>query len=281
MVLMIVANILNFLLDWVLVLGVFGWPGLGVIGAAWATWMSRLVLMIGSWALVRQSLQSRNESLSFHKIRLDKKVQWDLARLGLPSAGHMLLEVGAFGGSTLIAARFGSVAIAAHQITLQIASLTFMVPLGISQAGAVWVGNSIGAKVWSRARAFAFRTVNTAAVFMSISGVTMWFFGEYWLRLFTNSQPVIQMGLPLLRLAALFQLWDGIQISTSGVLRGMQDTRSSMIANAIGHWVIGLPLGAYLAFYKGYEVRGLWMGLSFGLFLVAVGLYIRLRLKFL
>lgn len=260
------ANVINALVNWLLVFGHGGFPALGVEGAAWATCVSRVylvaVLAVAVWRVNPSTTRSRLEAARFRR----------LFRLGWPAAVQMLLEFGVFGAATVLAGRLEPRQLAAHQIVLNLASLTFMVPLGVSAAGAVRVGHAVGAGDLAGARRAGWAALGIGALFMGAAALTFVTVPRLILGRFTQDVDVIETGVLLLLVAAVFQLFDGLQGVATGVLRGLGDTRTPMLANLAGHWLVGLPVGYTLCFWWGWGVVGLWIGLSIGLILVGIAL---------
>jgi len=263
MAVIIVSNIVNVIGNWVLINGKFGMPALGVVGSAWSTVISR-AFMAASLFLVIRGTHASTFAPRWHK-SVTKPDMVRLIRLGFPAAAQITLEVGIFSLSGMLVGRMPPVSLAAHQIVLNISSLTFMLPLGIASAAAVRVGHAVGARRilaasragWSAIFLAVGIMVALAITFVTIPGTLMDFF--------TRDARIIRAGVSLLSIAAVFQICDGLQAVTTGALRGLGDTRTPAISNLIAHWVIGLPIGVYLAFPGGLEVRGIWIGLSMGL----------------
>jgi MATE family multidrug resistance protein len=263
------ANAVNVLFNWLLIYGNAGFPALGVAGSAWSTVLARVYLA----GFLFVSLRRREthfpsglwtwEGPDWVRIRL-------LFRLGLPAAGHIFLEVAGFAATTALAGSFPAIVLAAHEITLNHASLTYMVPLGISSAAAVRVGNAIGAGHPAQARAAGAAAILTGAGFMGLSALAMFWAPEAILGFYTINRDVIAAAVPLFFWAAAFQLFDGLQSVTTGALRGRGDTHSAFVANLAGYWILGIPVGVWLCFRSGFGVAGLWMGTTLGLATVAV-----------
>jgi MATE family multidrug resistance protein len=184
----------------------------------------------------------------------------------------MVLEVGVFAAATALAGRVSSDSLAAHQIALNLAALTFMVPLGIASAAAVRVGQAIGRLDPRGAASAGWTAIAIGVGFMSSAALAFLFVPHGLIRLFTHDTAVLEIGVSLLFVAAVFQLFDGLQGVTTGVLRGLGDTRTAMLWNLAGHWIVGLPLGYLLCFRWGLGVVGLWWGLSVGLIICGVAL---------
>jgi MATE family multidrug resistance protein len=265
------ANVVNALVGWVLVFGHWGAPALGAIGTGWATCASRLYMLACLVAVVWR-LERGGGPQAPLRWRLDAPLLRRLARLGFPAAAQMLLECGVFATATVLAGSLAASALAAHQIALSAAAFTFMVPLGISAAAAVRVGHAVGRRQPQAARRAGWAALALAAAFMSGAALVFVMAPRLTLRVFTDAPDVIAIGASLLAVAAAFQLFDGLQVVATGALRGVGDTRTPMLANLAGHWVLGLPIGAALCFRIGWGVTGLWIGLCVGLIAVAVTL---------
>jgi multidrug resistance protein, MATE family len=270
------ANIINAGLNWVLIYGHWGAPAMGVNGSAWATVGARVYMALVLLIALLRTPEARLKQL-FRWEGPDSARLWKLFWLGLPSAGHIFVEIAVFAAATALAARFPPVALAAHEIVLNHASLTFMVPLGISQGASVLVGQATGAKLPREAEAAGWTGILAGAGFMALSGLLMFAIPETLIRLYTPNAAVIAAAVPLLFWAAMFQLFDGIQVTAIGALRGLGDTKTPFSAGIFGYWVLGLPVGAYLCFVSGYGVKGLWIGLSAGLAIVSAILTLRWR----
>jgi MATE family multidrug resistance protein len=188
-----------------------------------------------------------------------------LLGLGLPAASQLFVELAVFAAATALAARLAPSSLAAHQIALTCAGVTFMVPLGISSAAAVRVGQALGRRDGAAARRAGWTALALGTGFMSVAALFFLVLPEPILRLFTADPRVLAIGVALLGVAALFQLFDGIQVVATGALRGAGSTRTALVWNLIGHWVLGLPVGYYLCFLRGWGVVGLWMGWVVGL----------------
>jgi MATE family multidrug resistance protein len=197
--------------------------------------------------------------------RPDAARMWKLLKLGAPVAGQMALEVGVFATVTVLVSRLNATALAGHQIALTTVSTTFMMPLGISSAAAVRVGFALGRGDRHAAARAGWTALGLGAGLMSAAAIALLTVPEWIARLFTPDPSVIASAATILRVAAFFQLFDGLQIVVTGSLRGGGDTRTPMVCHLIGYWVIGLPLGTMLTFRFGLAAPGLWMGLSAGL----------------
>jgi MATE family multidrug resistance protein len=276
---LVTANLINAGANWTLIYGHLGFPALGVAGAAWATLVSRIymlfVLLIAVWVVDKKRTREAGEDE--HKESL-WHVDWhfDIARLrrllalGVPAASQYTAEVGVFALATALSGMLDPISSASHQIALNMAGVAFMIPLGMGSAGAVRVGHAVGAGDRARAAAAGWTAILLGTGFMVASGLAFVVMPEELIRLFSQDPNVLRVGTSLLLLAAVFQLFDGIQGVITGTLRGLGDTRTPMIVNLLAHWLVGLPIGYTLCFLLGWGVYGLWIGLSLGLIIVGV-----------
>ncbi|ADV61471.1 MATE efflux family protein [Isosphaera pallida ATCC 43644] len=286
MVVMIAANVINAALDVWLVFGGLGLPALGVAGAGWATFGSRVFMSIGLLVCIRlyhRETGPIDSALAGRPTAWMEGLVWGvlewsrvarLFRLGLPTAGQFLLEMGAFGTATLMAGTLGEMPLAAHQLAMNLSSLTFMVPLGIGAAGAVRVGHNLGAGRPGQARRAGWTAMTLGVVFMFGAAVAFLLLPRTLMSAYTSDPNLIELAAALLFLAALFQLFDGVQVIATGLMRGAGETQIPMFVNGVAHWMIGLPLGWWLAFRQGLNVTGLWIGLTLGLVVTGTALLV-------
>jgi MATE family multidrug resistance protein len=195
-----------------------------------------------------------------------------LMSLGLPAATQILMEIGAFGAAAVLAGRLSPVALAAHQIAINCASVTYMVPLGASSAAAVAVGQAIGRGEPTAARRTGYIAVGLGCAFMACAAAVFLLFPLNILRIFSTDPGILATGVSLLAIAAAFQLFDGLQTVLTGALRGVGNTSTAMWVNFAGYWLFGLPLGYFLCFHSGYGLMGLWWGLTLALILISLTL---------
>jgi MATE family multidrug resistance protein len=269
MVALISANLVNVVGNWVLIFGHWGAPALGTEGAGWATIISRVYMALFLLAYILFHTLRHKTGLLHTPLQVELARIRRLIKLGLPAATQIVLEVGVFATAAALAGKLEPAALAAHQVALNAAAFMFMVPLGISSAGAVRVGQALGRRDPLAANRSGWMALLLGAGFMACAGLTFLLFPKPIINLFTSDRAVVSLGVSLLFVAAVFQLFDGLQVVATGVLRGAGDTRTPMICNLIGHWVLGLPVGYALCFVWGWGVVGLWIGLSLGL--IAVG----------
>jgi MATE family multidrug resistance protein len=212
--------------------------------------------------------------------RQDAATLWHAARVGFPTGLHLFAEVAFFTLASFLAARLGTTSIAAHQVALSVASLTFTVAVGIGQAGSVRVGRAVGARDRLGARRAGLTAFGAAAGYMGCCGLVFILFPGAVAGLMTADPTVQAVAVPLFQAAAVFQVFDGVQAAGAGVLRGAGETRFTLLANLAGHWGLGLPAMLLFAFWMGGGVTGLWWGFVVGLAAVAAGLLWRfLRLS--
>jgi MATE family multidrug resistance protein len=273
----LVANLLNAVLNWILIYGRAGFPAMGAVGSAWASTIARLFMALMlpaiAWPLLRQTV------LPLRRAALDWGPLVRMLRLGAPIGAQHQLEYGVFGVVGLLMGSMGTTAVAGHQVALNLASITFMVPLGISIAAAVVVGHAVGrndpVSAWESAQS----ALLIAIGFMTATALCFLFLPGPLARVYTNAPEVLVIATQLIPLAGVFQVFDGIQVTSIGILRGLGDTRTPMITGILGFWLLGLPVSLVLAFGLDYGARGLWWGLVFGLVVVAIFLLARVRWK--
>jgi MATE family multidrug resistance protein len=280
MLALVTANLINAAANWTLIYGHFGVPALGVAGAAWATFISRvymlLVLAVAVWWIDRE--RTRDAGLGaggglWHvDWHLDRQRLHRLLRLGLPAASQIGAEVGVFALATAMSGMLDPISSASHQIALNMAGVAFMIPLGMGSAGAVRVGHAVGAREPARVAASGWTAIVLGTGFMVASGLAFVLMPRQLIHLFSDDPDVLRVGTSLLLLGAVFQLFDGIQGVITGTLRGLGDTRTPMITNLAAHWLLGLPVSYTLCFVLGWGVYGLWVGLSLGLIVTGITL---------
>jgi multidrug resistance protein, MATE family len=271
---LISANIVNAVGDWALIYGHLGFRAMGITGSGWSTCFAR-VYMVGVLAITLLWVEwKRRRALTKQAgaIRIDLHRVWALLKLGAPAATQILCEIGAFSAATALIAKLGAVPLSGHEIALNCAALTFMVPLGISSAAAVRVGQQLGRKNAAGARRAGWSAITLGASFMACSGLVFVSIPTFIARLFSPDPLVIRTGAKLLLVAAAFQLFDGLQTVTTGALRGAGDTKTPMLANFIAYWLIGLPAGYVLCFRFGWGALGIWFGLCGGLIIIGLAL---------
>ncbi len=275
------ANLINAFGNWVLIYGRFGMPALGVPGSAWATTAARAYMcaVLGAavwWANRHEAALTSEHHDGAPAVTCGRRSVSGrtsvrrLVELGLPAASTVMAEVGVFAVSTALAGRLEPVATASHQISMNIAAVAFMIPLGLASAGAVRVGNAVGAGNPRGAAAAGWTVIVMGVAFMLLSGTVFVLAPRTLIGFFTLDADVMALGASLLAIAAVFQLFDGLQGVVTGTLRGLGDTRTPMVTNLGAHWLVGLPIGYTLCFVAGWGAPGLWWGLSVGLIVAGV-----------
>jgi MATE family multidrug resistance protein len=267
---LITANLINAGGNLILIYGKLGVPAMGPVGSGWSTSGARIYL---SAVLVGYLLWYDRR----HRTRLLRTpIQPDLRRirrliaLGFPAAMQITLEIGVFALVTALIGRLGAVSLASHQIALNTVSFTYMVPLGVSSAAAVRVGQAIGRQDPKAAADAGGTAIFLGAAFMTCMSVLLLVVPRSIARAYTPDAAIIQSTVGLLAAGAAFQLFDGIQTVATGALRGVGDTRTPMLCHFTAYWLIGLPLGAYLCFHLRWGAVGLWAGLSLALILIGI-----------
>jgi MATE family multidrug resistance protein len=267
MIAVVVGNVANLVLV-VLLVRYLGW---GMAGAALSTTIVRWLLFGGLVWVARDALRGSRPDARI----LEPAALREMVVLAMPVAFQMCLEVWAFNTGVFVAGRLGDTAAAAHTVALNLASLSFMLPLGVSSAAATRVGNAIGAgEPWVRR---GWTAVAAGAAVMALSATVFSLFPGALGRFYNDDPEVLAMIVTVLPIAGLFQLFDGTQVVAFGVLRGRNDLRIPALFNIVGYWLVGLPLAIWLVFARGVGLAGVWIGYSVGLGIVAVLLLLRLR----
>jgi MATE family multidrug resistance protein len=273
---LITANLCNVLGNWLLIYG-HAWgsihiPALGIVGSGLATSLSRtylaLFLVAAIWHVEREHSYGLRSMLRHIETSRLKR----LALLGAPAGGQIFVEISIFGTVTFLIGTIGPLPLAGHEIALNCASFTFMVPFAISAAAAVRVGQALGREAPREAAAAGWAAILLGAACMATFSIVLAVFAHPIARSFTPDRAVIAATVPLLFVAAAFQFFDGLQITATGALRGAGNTHAGLIVQILGYWIIGLPIGCWLAFRLGYGALGLWIGLCAGLIVAGLAL---------
>ena len=273
----VLANLLNWGGNWVLIYGKLGFPALGVDGSAISTCIARVCMAAALLGFAWRYERQRGHPLFRHwaGVQLDRLKR--LVRLGAPAAGQILLEVGAWNLATFSAGYIDPVALATHAIALNYASVSYMMPLGISAAAAVSVGHAVGAGDPARARRAGWLALGLGTTAMLCAAIAFFVAPRALISLYTTDPRVLAVGPALLWIAAAFQIFDGVQTVCTGALRGLGETRVPMIANFVGYWILGLPLGFTLCFVLHWGIYGTWIGLTLALIVISLTLLARWR----
>jgi MATE family multidrug resistance protein len=264
----------NALISWSLIFGHFGLPALGLVGSGIGSTMTWLILCGALIVVISTERRFRRFRLFGHWWRFDGQRMAAMIKLGWPIGATMALEIGVFALAAYFMGWIGAPAVAAHAVALQIAALTFMVPLGLGQAATVRVGLALGRKDEAGISRAGWTAWILGVGFMGAMALVMWSFPHELVTLFLTDTPrnaaVIALAVSFLRVAAAFQLVDGAQVIGAGMLRGLHDTRWPLLFALVGYWVVGLGIGSWLAFAADWKGLGIWIGLATGLASVAV-----------
>mgnify|MGYP000353444060 FL=1 len=280
----LIANIINIILNYLLIFGKFGFPELGIVGAAYGTLVSRIIMVWYLWFLLKGKEKSKAFVTNIKFFVLDKLMLKKLINLGAPSAMQMFFEVAIFTAAIWLSGLLGKNPQAANQIALNLSSMTFMVAIGLSVAAMVRVGNQKGLKAYFELRRIAF-SLFLMGTLMAIGFALIFFvLHDYLPKIYVDfddaenlidNKEVVSIASKLLIAAAIFQISDSIQVLVLGALRGLQDVKIPTIITFISYWLVGFPISWFLGKEDAYGSFGIWLGLLAGLTTAAILLYIR------
>lgn len=280
----LIGNVINVVLNYLFIFGKFGFPELGIVGAAIGTLVSRLIIVIFLWYLLSQHYKSRAFVLNIKIFKLSKKMIKKLYSIGFPSAMQMFFEVAIFTAAIWLSGILGKNPQAANQIALNLSSMTFMVAMGLSVTAMIRVGNQKGLKRYIDLRRIAFSIFMIATLFAVVFAILFFLFSGILPKMYldindptkmVDNYEVITIASKLLLIAAVFQITDTIQVVALGALRGMQDVKIPTFITFISYWLIGFPISYYLSLYTDYKSAGIWIGLLAGLSSSGILLFIR------
>ncbi|WP_271765091.1 MATE family efflux transporter [Aquimarina algiphila] len=280
----LIANVVNIVLNYLLIFGKFGFPQMGIVGAAVGTLVSRLVMVIFLWILLRGKEKSKAYVTQIKFFVLESKMLNKIIALGFPSALQMFFEVAIFTAAIWLSGILGKNPQAANQIALNLSSMTFMVAMGLSVAAMVRVGNQKGLQQFAELRRIAISIFLLSFLIATVFALIFIIFNQMLPKIYldvkdvknlTDNTEVITIAAKLLLIAALFQISDAIQVTVLGALRGLQDVKIPTFITFIAYWVVGFPISYYLGLYTEYKSSGIWIGLLAGLTASAVLLYVR------
>ena len=275
MMIVVGSNLLNVLLNYLLIFGKYGFPELGLNGAGWATLISRVVMAMSMMLYVFYGRKFQPYHAGFALGGYTRSLISKMLHIGIPAGSQFIFEAGAFGLSAIMMGWLGTTALAAHQIAINLATISYMTTSGLGAAATIRVGNFSGQGDVQNLRSSAFTMIAMAIVLMA-AWALLFIFGRYFLpSLYIEDSAVIELTAALLIIAAFFQLSDGIQVVTAGALRGLQDVKIPSMLIFVAYWVIALPLGYGLAFPLKMGANGIWIGLFTGLTLTATAMVIR------
>lgn len=262
------ANLINAAGNWVLMYGHWGMGAMGVAGSALSTSISRTYMAAVLFAAIFWEERGTGNWLFHISWRPDYGRIRRLIQLGLPAAGQILFEGAVFAIVTTMAARLDEASLAAHGIAVNVISTTYMVPLGISSAAAVRVGQAYGRGDLRGAAVAGWTALLLSSLFMGAAGVVLAIAPGWIVRRYIEDAAVVACGAVLLRIAAVFELFDGFQVVVNGAMRGLGDTRTPMLVHLAGYWAVGLPVAYFLCFSLKWGAEGIWVGLSAALVLI-------------
>jgi MATE family multidrug resistance protein len=266
----------NIFLNWLLIYGNWGFPRLELLGAGWATLITRtLLFVVLAIVILRHNTFRRYIAVSRRQWRLRSKTLKELLHIGIPSSLQLGMESGAFAASGILIGTISAIAQAAHQIAISCASFTFMASMGLAQAGSIRVSNAYGRGDWPKISLIGRSTLVTALLYGFFCAVSFVLLRNVLPEAFNDNAEVMQMGSVLLLFAAIFQISDSTQAISAGLLRGIKDVRRPTLLIAIAYWVIGLPLGYVLAFVFHMGASGMWLGFIAGLTMASLLLIAR------
>jgi MATE family multidrug resistance protein len=274
----VLANLANVFFNWVLIFGHLGMPALGAVGSGWATSLCRVLMAAGLLVAARRWIRPCLLPIRREAAALAPLVR--MLRIGVPIGLSLELELGAFSATALLMGTLGTLQMAAHQVAINLASLTFMVPLGIGSAAAVLVGRAVGRGDGDGARRAAATSLWIGATFMAGSAALMLAIPGRLARVYSDDRAIVALATTLIPIAGVFQVFDGLQVVAAGALRGAGDTAVPMMIALVGFWLVGLPVSVYLGFRAGAGPIGLWWGFVAGLGAVAALLLLRARARF-
>ncbi len=275
MVIMLLANMVNIIANWVFIYGNFGVPALGLTGAGIATFSSRLFMAITLMIVVTKASKMKrfDPFLNFREINFPMMRR--LLSIGIPTGLQYFFEVSAFSASAIMVGWMGTTALAAHQIALNLASISFMVAMGISSAATIRVSNAVGRREIRATRMAGFSAAFLCALFMALAGLVFIVFRYFLPTLYISDKAVIDITASLLVIVAVFQVSDGTQAVGIGILRGLTDMKVPTFITLVAYWFMGLPSGYVLAFRFNMGIFGIWYGLLVSL--TASGLFMMIR----
>ncbi len=276
MMLSLLSMPLNIFLNWGFIYGNMGLPRLELVGAGWATLITRTLIFIAlAWIILKHKTFKRYIKVSKRQWHINYRTLRELLRIGIPSSLQISMEAGAFAVSGIIIGTISAVAQAAHQIALSCAAFTFMVSMGLAQAGSIRVSNAFGRSNWPKISIIGKSTLLTALIYGVFCAICFTVFREQLPLFFNKELQVVELASLLLLFAAVFQISDSTQAIGAGLLRGIKDVKVPTFLIAIAYWVVGLPSGYVLAFYFNMGAAGMWLGFISGLTVASILLMMR------
>tara|TARA_B100001559_G_scaffold123584_1_gene103995 strand:- start:729 stop:1961 length:1233 start_codon:yes stop_codon:yes gene_type:complete len=270
MVISVVANVLNIVLNYLLIFGVGGFPRLEVLGAGYASLISRVFMMVCIIIYVLQAKKFNNFINQLNFLSIKRKIINKILGIGVPSGFQFVFEIGSFSIAAVMIGWFGAEALASHQIALNLASITYMIATGISASSMISLGYFYGKKNYADLKKSGYANFIIVSIMMGIFGVLFILFRKELPAFYIDDPDVIILASNLIIIAALFQIPDGIQSVGLGVLRGIRDTKVPTLVTFVAYWIIAIPLCYFLGVTKNYGPIGIWIGLMMGLWIAAI-----------
>ncbi len=265
MIITLLANIVNFIVNWLLIYGNWGFPELGLNGAGWATFSSRMFMMVMLIIYVNKTEFFKKFDMSLRKFKANISTFKKILNLGIPGGVQYFFEVGAFVFAAIMIGWFGTEQLAAHQIAINLASISFMSATGISAAGSIRVGNAVGKRSIKAIRDAGFTAIILGGSVMAGFGILFVLFNKLLPAIYISDEGVLSFASNLLFIAAMFQISDGVQAVGIGILRGLTDVKVPTIITFIAYWILAVPIGYFLGFVMNMQVYGVWVGFFVGL----------------
>lgn len=271
------ANVLNVILNYIFIFGKLGIEPMGLIGAGWATLISRVFMTLLMSGYVLFDGRFKDYVKYFKEIQLNKVVYQKILRIGIPSGAQYIFEVGAFSAAAIMVGWIGAIPLAAHQIALNLSAITYMMSTGIAAAATIRIGNQLGKKDFITMRMAGFTCFIMAACFMAFSGVGFILGKDFLPTFYIDDPEVISYASSLLIIAAFFQISDGVQAVGLGVLRGIADVKVPTLVTFLAFWVMSIPIGYILGIKLNFGAQGIWIGLLTGLTVAGVLHFVRFK----
>lgn len=278
MLLSLLSLPLNAFLNWLLIFGNWGFPRLEIAGAGWGTLVTRsIIFIVLGLIILKHPTFKRYVAVRKKQWYIDRKTIRELLHIGIPSSFQISMEAGAFALSGIFIGMIGAVSLAAHQIALSLASMTFMVSIGLSQAGSIRTSHALGQKNWSKITLIGKSTILTALLYGAFCAISFIVLRQQLPLIFNDNPEVVNVAAWLLLFAAIFQISDSTQAISAGLLRGIKDMKTPTVFIGIAYWVVAIPVGCLLTFYFKMGAAGIWTGLILGLTCSALFLSLRFR----
>ncbi len=278
MIIMLGSVALNVFLNYILIYGHLGFSPLGLNGAGWGSLVARIVMMLVIAGYIYFAGQFKKYRLGFAIRNYSSKVFKQLLNIGIPAGMQFIFEVAAFDFSAIMMGWLGTNTLAAHQIAINLATISYMTTSGLASAATIRVSNELGRRNFTKLKDVAYTLMLLALGCMTLWAILFIAGRNFLPTIYIENIEVINIAAPLIVIAGLFQLSDGAQVVCTGALRGLQDVKVPSLLIFVAYWIIGLPLGYYLGFVAGYGSSGIWYGLLIGLTITAIAMFVRFRM---